>query len=1134
MVKIAHIADIHFQDRRRQEYEPILSELYNSLKRDVPDIIAVVGDVFDTKTRATATNIDDVIKFLSELAEIAPVVMIAGNHDMNCLVPNSLDMLTPVVMDNKNLQPPKLFYWRSSGEYFAHGVRWTVISPDGPLVTLSPDSGNTENDAAPRVCMFHEEMYSAHMPNGMLVKDCRITIDYLNNFDAALAGHIHLRQMITKKAGYCGSLVQQNIGEDHNSHGYLVWDVEHGSDPSVQQVNIQNTQGGFIRIMVDKNGNEITEKPLLDNPIYWELVHELETPQLAITTLTADFVNRYRKSPRAIKTASAVLGGVIDGGHQGLATAQESAKSISEHERIIRQILGEDHKYIENIIELHRQKYTSEAVNRPGKLRARLLRLEFSDMYCYGGSNVVDFTKMEGHLSGVIAPNFSGKSSLIDIIVFALFDTHPRAATRGASIRNQANTSKLMLEFELNGKIGRVQKEQDRSKARASKPMYKLWYDGEDITSGGVTETVQEIRRIFGDDKTSLSTSISLQDAGAGSFVMATPAERKKILAELLALGSFSDIEKSVTKELTAANSRVRTLAEQFRGETAEEILAVLEEHRSLLSIAENKIAGLKDDQDRANIEAEAAISIYAVAKSQYDEMAKEVGAIRKQLNLSMEIPDADVLDSIRAKLDQEKSSLDAKLEIAGVDTLDEIRSQIDELGKIDPSTLVLTREIAWPKHVPAWAEVLRTQEAAINAKMTMDSTVSIEGSINELTQLRVRYEIDLSGLKLSGWAAVGAVGGVSNIVGDTNLDLGSRIDALNAAITQRNSNCTRRDDFLSTIPKPEKPEIICNKEYTDLMYIENARVENIWPVERYTTKPPTVAEISAAMAIVGDATPEQIENMKVTIDGIKSVLSRFPDEKITGLSDEDVVTLETCAPSQLNRVCQLVGKPVPEHRWGTGDEPPAPLMEAIMDCKFCDFDVGVPTGATFGVAGAVPEIALATVGDIENAKAILGAVVCGTRAAGVIAHINGLRSEINRLHSGIRDVDISDADMAEYAAMGADDAPSLDVASLNSTLATISTDLIKSRLDMNALVTKIGKIVNQAAIVKTVEAVEAQPSNKLAKSVSTMPTTSPSGSRMGATLCALDDKIEEYRACEYGDQNARDTLVHVADISKR
>jgi predicted ATP-dependent endonuclease of OLD family len=50
---------------------------------------------------------------------------------------------------------------------------------------------------------------------------------------------------------------------------------------------------------------------------------------------------------------------------------------------------------------------------------------EFDNMFSYGSGNKVDFTKLNGTV-GVVAPNHSGKSSLMDAIAYTMYDVCSR------------------------------------------------------------------------------------------------------------------------------------------------------------------------------------------------------------------------------------------------------------------------------------------------------------------------------------------------------------------------------------------------------------------------------------------------------------------------------------------------------------------------------------------------------------------------------------------------------------------------------------------------------------------------------------------------------------------------------------
>jgi len=604
-MRIAHLADIHVMDRRRAEYAAVFEALYASLREQSLDVITVVGDIFDNKMRASAHNLEDVAAFLSALADIAPVVAITGNHDTNCLTPGALDLLTPLLADRRALQPPRLTYWRHSGVYAAHGAVWVVAATDGLVPTQDEVaegvSALEERELvgvdAPRICLFHNEVRGARMPGGFTIAESAeptlpggaisLTGDRgLEQFDAAIGGHIHLRQMLTPRAGYCGSLVQQNIGESHTGHGYVVWTLTPSSaqrplrtaTPVIEPVDIYNPHG-FVRIELDGSGADITLAPLPTAPLYWEVIHTAATPRAAIDAAIAQYSARFGGPPRARRvTAGAATGAPTSApaastvvkepapAETNVADAQTAAASIDAHTEIIRDILSqEEPAVIDAVLAMHAAKMRTMACGAHESplvrgARIRLVRFEFDNIYAFGPGNVVDFAQLEGAVSGVVAPNHAGKSSLIEALLFALYEAHPRAATKAELIHAGATGCRLALDFEIDGRPARIEKACTRGHAQSSR--YRFWVGGEERTGGGTPETLREIAAVVGDAPAALASSFQLQSASAdgAGFIAARPSERRRILAAALSLGDFAPLERETAKELTLLNGSVRAL----------------------------------------------------------------------------------------------------------------------------------------------------------------------------------------------------------------------------------------------------------------------------------------------------------------------------------------------------------------------------------------------------------------------------------------------------------------------------------------------------------------------------------------------------------------------------------------------
>ena len=555
MVLIAHLADIHIQDRRRGIYAEIFDQLYIKLKECNVDLIVVAGDIFDNKMRASANNLADVTAFLTNLSNIAPVVAIAGNHDTNCLVPDSLDLLTPLLRENRHLQPPRFNYWRYSGVYYAHDIIWSVIATDGeqPSEEIEQEV-KSKYPGKTHICLFHEEVNNAKMPNGSTISNFKLNFQTFDRYDFSMGGHIHNRQIFTPTAAYCGSLIQQNIGESVTGHGFLIWNT---ITKEISGVDIISDRG-FIRIHIDENGNDVTIPPIPKNPEYWEVVYLSNTVDAEIIQ---NYTKQFGSQPRAVRyltNETQTLSTDIE--ENNIHNIQISAAELQTHETIIREILGND-EIADGVMQLHKERYIPQQYISGGKFR--LLNIAFDNMYAFGVDNYVDFTKLEKCVSGVIAPNHTGKSSLIDTILFALYDEHPRSSVKKDIVNVDAQICKLRLEFELDGKTGFIEKGFSIKNKSAITGMYKFSYAGEELTQGSATATIAEIKRVLGSAEIALSSSFQIQGGEYSGFVTASPSDRKRILANVLSLGVFDEIEKNVSKEMTAAGAEVKTLEKQ-------------------------------------------------------------------------------------------------------------------------------------------------------------------------------------------------------------------------------------------------------------------------------------------------------------------------------------------------------------------------------------------------------------------------------------------------------------------------------------------------------------------------------------------------------------------------------------------
>ena len=106
--KIYHLADIHIRNlKRHKEYQVVFERTVEAVKNTIGpnDIIFLGGDIVHAKTDMTPELIQAVQSFFKMFADIAPTILITGNHDCNLNNKSRLDALTPIVnaLNHSNL-----------------------------------------------------------------------------------------------------------------------------------------------------------------------------------------------------------------------------------------------------------------------------------------------------------------------------------------------------------------------------------------------------------------------------------------------------------------------------------------------------------------------------------------------------------------------------------------------------------------------------------------------------------------------------------------------------------------------------------------------------------------------------------------------------------------------------------------------------------------------------------------------------------------------------------------------------------------------------------------------------------------------------------------------------------------------
>ena len=178
------------------------------------------------------------------------------------------------------------------------------------------------------------------------------------------------------------------------------------------------------------------------------------------------------------------------------------------------------------------------------------IRLELRNFLPYRNPDPIYFEGV--HLACLTGQNGAGKSSLLDAIVWALWGKSRAKRDEELIHLNQAEMY-VQLDFEQEGINYRVYRRRTRSRRGAGTlDLFVLQDDGELLTLNepSMRQTQYKIEDILKLDYDTFINSAFLQQGKADAFTIKTPAERKKILSDILGLDAWAKYEDTVKDKL--------------------------------------------------------------------------------------------------------------------------------------------------------------------------------------------------------------------------------------------------------------------------------------------------------------------------------------------------------------------------------------------------------------------------------------------------------------------------------------------------------------------------------------------------------------------------------------------------------
>ena len=266
--QIFHFADIHIRkgnvdDSRFIEYDRVIDQTIDMLaNKHVPNecLCVICGDMFHHKLQISSHGIVLFNKLVTKIANMMPIILIQGNHDLIQENDSTNNDLIHALIDNIN--HPNVHYLDTTGSYaWDDQIQFGLVSIRD---MLQSHAGSGLVDSLPsfpppvpgkiNVALSHATIKGFQL-NKYKRANHGIPLEWYDGYDLLLLGDIHLQsaKYNTKQNlyyGYPGSLVQQDYGEPIFNHGFLLWNLDDTKVCGVEKHHVFNSMSrGNVRII---------------------------------------------------------------------------------------------------------------------------------------------------------------------------------------------------------------------------------------------------------------------------------------------------------------------------------------------------------------------------------------------------------------------------------------------------------------------------------------------------------------------------------------------------------------------------------------------------------------------------------------------------------------------------------------------------------------------------------------------------------------------------------------------------------------------------------------------------------------------------------------------------------------------
>lgn len=608
---VYHLADIHIRYlERHEEYREVFNRLYEKIDEAgdyTSSIMVISGDIFHNRDRFIGETLVLFDEFVKNVASKMEIFVIVGNHD--CF--NHQDRLDTISGINSVAKYENFHILKSSGLYEFANITFGVSSLlDGGSVPDCPNNLKT------KIALYHGIVAGCELDNGNTTQD-GIPLSTFKGYDLVMLGDVHKRQFLDKqrRISYPGSLIQQNFKEEM-LHGFLKWDLE-------------SLKSEFVSIRNDYSFNTIPANDTLDLSSINFTKHSrlrLVLDQLTLEQDIENCITECSKYTNVLSVKKILKDPGIKQNDCNIDGEVDNELAVNSNEiAVISKLSPDDLK--DDILKLHCEMSkiieTEEVFQK--SLSWSVSKIEFKNIFSYGNDylNVID---MKNGVTGILANNASGKTNILNTIMYGLFGTsrvqnHLNKNIVSRYAKKEDLYVKLTVEVQDGSVyyIERTAKTKTRSRIKSSEEgqldlveTLKFYTDEKILNLSTKTETEKHLRdtlSILSREEFILTNMMSNLSYGANmSIISMNGSQLDDVFNKIFNLGKYTNLHsetkklaKDISDEIKKTKAKIEFINDSlgnFNKETLEGSHSLLNDKLELVTETHEELCSELSDID--------------------------------------------------------------------------------------------------------------------------------------------------------------------------------------------------------------------------------------------------------------------------------------------------------------------------------------------------------------------------------------------------------------------------------------------------------------------------------------------------------------------------------------------------------